>query len=158
MRGVNLTMERESVLMYRSTRNMLLEIRDENKDYYDLALNMFLDYAFDGIEPDLSKIPLVVKLFWQAAKPLIDANNKKYLNGLNGGRPRNNQDETKPKPKKNQSKTEAKGNDNENENANNNATETVTENEENTSSDSEEDRWIPYQDENGRWIVAGEES
>lgn len=153
-------MERESMLMYRSTRNMLQEIRSESKDNYDLALDMYLNYAFDGIEPDLSNIPLVIKLFWQAAKPLIDANNKKYVNGCNGGRPKNNQGKTKPKPNNNQGKTEAKGNDNVTVNAtvNNPVNNPVTENENIEISSEEEEGWIPYQDENGNWVVAGEES
>lgn len=140
---------------------MLLEIRNENKDNYDLALDMYLNYAFDGIEPDLSKVPLVIKLFWQAAKPLIDANNKKYLNGCNGGRPKENQDKTKKKPKGNQGKTEAKGNVNVTENVteNNPVNNPVTENENiDTFTSEEEEGWIPYQDENGNWIVAGKES
>lgn len=128
-------MERESILMYRSTRLMLKEIRAESKDNYDICMDMYQDYAFDGIEPDLDGKPLIIKLFWQAAKPLVDANNKNYLNGCKGGAPKGNKNNssgknqhTKPRttegqPKVNPRTTQGQGNvnDNANVNANDNA-------------------------------------
>lgn len=117
-------MERESMLMYRSTREMLLDMKKENKEQYLTALEMYMNYAFDGIEPDLSDQPLILKLFWKAAKPLIDANNRNYVNGCKGGAPsesmKGNQNarkypkQTQNKPKTNPKQTQNKGNDNDN--------------------------------------------
>ena len=129
MKGANL-MERESILMYRSTREMLLDLKREDPEQYLIALEMYMDYAFDGTEPDLSGKPLVMKLFWKAAKPLIDANNKNYINGCKGGAPsesmKGNQNarkkkQTENKPNSNPKQTQNKGNVNVNDNANANA-------------------------------------
>ena len=129
MKGVDL-MERESILMYRSTREMLLDLKREDPEQYLIALEMYMDYAFDGTEPDLSGKPLVMKLFWKAAKPLIDANNKNYINGCKGGAPsesmKGNQNarkkkQTENKPNSNPKQTQNKGNVNVNANANANA-------------------------------------
>lgn len=120
-------MERESILMYRSTRDMLLDLKDEDKEQYLFALESYMDYAFDGIEPDLSDRPLVLKLFWKATKPLIDANNKNYINGCKGGAPsesmKGNQNarkkkQTENKPNSNPKQTQNKGNVNVNDNVN----------------------------------------
>ena len=120
-------MERESILMYRSTREMLLDLKREDPEQYLIALEMYMDYAFDGTEPDLSGKPLVMKLFWKAAKPLIDANNKNYINGCKGGAPsesmKGNQNarkkkQTENKPNSNPKQTQNKGNVNVNDNDN----------------------------------------
>ena len=66
---------------------MLQDLKNESTEQYLLALESYMNYAFDGIEPDLEGQPLVLKLFWKAAKPLIDANNKNYINGCKGGAP-----------------------------------------------------------------------
>ena len=121
-------MERESMLMYRSTREMLLDMKRENKDQYLFALEIYMDYAFDGTEPDLTGQPLVMKLFWKAAKPLIDANNRNYINGCKGGAPMgNNNAKKQPKttqkqPKVNRKTTQKQGNVNVNDNVNDNDT------------------------------------
>lgn len=57
---------------------------------------------------------------FKALQPQIDANNRKFENGKKGGRPKNNQDETKPKPNNNQSITKPKPNVNVNVNVNGN--------------------------------------
>jgi hypothetical protein len=121
-------MERESILMYRSTREMLLDMKKENKEQYMTALEMYMDYAFDGTEPELNGQPLVMKLFWKAAKPLIDANNKNYINGCKGGAPTGNQNArkttqnnpktTEKQPKNNRPTTQKQGNVNDNDNVN----------------------------------------
>lgn len=118
-------MERESMLMYRSTREMLQDLKQEDEKKYLFAIEMYMDYAFDGVEPDLSDKPLVLKLFWKAAKPLIDANNRNYMNGCKGGAPsqsmkgnqnarKTNPKQTEIKPKTNPKQTQNKGNDNDN--------------------------------------------
>lgn len=109
---------------------MLLEMKEENNDHYLRALEMYMDYAFDGTEPNLTGEPLVMKLFWKAAKPLIDANNRNYINGCKGGAPMgNNNAKKQPKttqkqPKANRKTTQKQGNvnDNANDNANDNDT------------------------------------
>jgi hypothetical protein len=118
-------MERESILMYRSTREMLQDLKNESTEQYLLALESYMNYAFDGIEPDLEGQPLVLKLFWKAAKPLIDANNKNYINGCKGGAPMGNKNAkktTQKQPKNNRPTTQKQGNvnDNANDNDNNN--------------------------------------
>lgn len=113
---------------------MLLDMKRENKEQYITALEIYMDYAFDGTEPDLNGQPLVMKLFWKAAKPLIDANNKNYVNGCKGGAPKGNKNNstgknqysnkrtTQGQPKDNQTSTQGQGNDNDNVNANVNDT------------------------------------
>lgn len=109
---------------------MLLDLKREDPEQYLIALEMYMDYAFDGTEPDLSGKPLVMKLFWKAAKPLIDANNKNYINGCKGGAPsesmKGNQNarkkkQTENKPNSNPIQTQNKGNVNVNDNDNDNA-------------------------------------
>ena len=110
---------------------MLQDLKNESTEQYLLALESYMNYAFDGIEPDLEGQPLVLKLFWKAAKPLIDANNKNYINGCKGGAPsesmKGNQNarknkQTQNKPNSNRKQTQNKGNvnDNANDNDNNN--------------------------------------
>ena len=111
---------------------MLLDLKEENEEQYLFALESYMNYAFDGVEPDLGNKSLVLKLFWKAAKPLIDANNKNYVNGCKGGAPsesmkgnqnaRKKQNQTQNKPKTNRNQTQNKGNDNVNDNANANDT------------------------------------
>jgi len=167
------------MLMYRSTREMLLDLKKENREQYLSALEMYMDYAFDGIEPDLSSKPLVMKMFWKASKPLIDANNRNYVNGCKGGAPvGNNNAKKQPKttqkqPRVNSKTTQKQGNDNDNakdnvnvhahakDNANDNVNDNDNENinkEINTDITDEDDGWIvPYKDENGNWITSGKE-
>lgn len=110
---------------------MLLDLRKENREQYIQAMEMYMNYAFDGEEPDLTDEPLVMKMFWTAAKPLIDANNKNYINGCKGGAPagnknakkstENNQKQpktTQKQPRVNSKTTQKQGNDNVNDNVN----------------------------------------
>ena len=114
------------MLMYRSTRDMLLDMKKENNEQYVLALEIYMNYAFDGTEPDLSGQPLVMKLFWKAAKPLIDANNRNYVNGCKGGAPIGNNNAkkqsktTQKQPEVNSKTTQKQGNDNVNDNVKDN--------------------------------------
>ena len=107
---------------------MLLDMKKENEEQYLFALEIYMDYAFDGIEPDLTGQPLVMKLFWKAAKPLIDANNKNYVNGCKGGAPIGNSNAkkqpktTQKQPRNNRKTTQKQGNDNVNDNVNDNDT------------------------------------
>ncbi len=65
-------------------------------------------YALDGQKDDLSG---AISGMFQLIKPQIDANNKRYENGLKGGRPKN-QSITKAKPNNNQTITKQKPNNN----------------------------------------------
>ena len=76
-------------------------------------------YALDEIEPE--DLPGMAEVVFTLLKPQLDANLRKYENGLKGGRPskpNGNQTETKAKPKRNQTETKPKPNDNVNDNDN----------------------------------------
>ena len=101
-------MKRDSVVIYRDLFEGLKSVPERS---YKRVMNAVLAYAMDGIEPKLTGLEHA--LFLQT-KGKIDANNLKYENGKQGGRPRN-QTETKDKPKDNQEETETKPNDNQTE-------------------------------------------
>ena len=85
-------------------------------------------YALDEIEPE--DLPGMAEVVFTLLKPQLDANLRKYENGLKGGRPskpNGNQTETKAKPKRNQTETKPKPNDNENDNVNVNENDNVNE-------------------------------
>lgn len=120
---------------------MLMDLKREDPEQYMTAIEMYMDYAFDGTEPELSGKSLVTKLFWKASKPLIDANNKNYVNGCKGGaptgnqnarkttqnQPKNNRKTTEKQPKDNPSSTQKQGNVNVNVNENANVSVNVDE-------------------------------
>lgn len=116
---------------------MLMDLKREDPEQYMTAIEMYMDYAFDGTEPELSGKSLVTKLFWKASKPLIDANNKNYVNGCKGGAPtgnqnarkttKNNPKTTEKQPKDNPSSTQKQRNVNENVNENANVSVNVDE-------------------------------
>ena len=74
-------------------------------------------YALDGIEPE--DIPGMAEVVFTLLKPQLDANLRKYENGLKGGRP--------SKPNRNQTETKPKPNDNVNDNVNVNENDNVNE-------------------------------
>ncbi len=111
-------MERESFIFYASFYNAIKEIPNENQLKVYQAITNF---ALNGVEPtDLNGIEKAVFIL---VKPQIIANNKRYINGCGGGRPKkeektkkkntkkNNGYENK-KPNQNQSETETKPNEN----------------------------------------------
>lgn len=104
---------RESMVFYKS---FLVSIRLLPKKYQLQFYNALFDYSFDGVLPE--NLPGGAAALFNALKPQIDANNRKFENGKKGGRPKRNQDETKPKPNNNQSKTKVKPNEYANEYAN----------------------------------------
>ena len=86
-----------------------------NDSQFRELINAICQYALDSKEPDLNG---VVSGMFQLIKPQIDANNKRYENGLKGGRPKkpnDNQTETKQKPNHNQTITKQKPNNNQSE-------------------------------------------
>lgn len=100
---------RESMVFYRS---FFEAVKGLDAELYKEILNATFAYAMDDEIPTLS--PIANALF-QAFKPQIDANNRRYENGCKGGRPI-----TKTKPNNNQTITKVKPNDNDNENVNDN--------------------------------------
>lgn len=109
---------RDSCIFYRS----FLDAIELLPKKYQLSFFMALfNYALND-EPPKNLAGSAAALF-KALQPQLDANTRKYENGCKGGRPKNNQDETKPKPKHNQTETKPKRNVNDNENVNVNVNE-----------------------------------
>lgn len=109
-------MERESFIFYASFYQAIKEIPNENQLKVYQAITNF---ALTGTEPtDLNGIEKAVFIL---VKPQIIANNKRYENGCNGGRPRkktNGYENKKPNNNQNITKPKPNVNDNENENDN----------------------------------------
>ena len=111
---------RDSMVFYKS---FLASIRLLPKKHQLQFYNALFDYGFDGVEP--SGLPGGAAALFNALKPQVDANNRKYENGKKGGRPKINQDETKPKPNDNQTETKVEPNENVNVNVNSNVNKNV---------------------------------
>lgn len=103
---------RDSVVFYRSFWEAIEDLPEAE---FKQAITALMQYALNEIEPEVSG---VAKTFFRMAKPQVDANNKRYQNGSRGGRPRNNQTETKPKPNNNQTETKPEPNEKEKEKEN----------------------------------------
>lgn len=72
----------ESFVFYRSFRDAIEEMTDENKLATLLAI---CDYALYGVEPDLKDA--MSRAVFTVARPSIDANKARRDNGKKGGRP-----------------------------------------------------------------------
>lgn len=105
-------MERDSFIFYRSFHEAIKCLSDEEAVKCFRAITT---YALDGEEIEIDG---AAKAIFITVKPQIDANNRKYLNGLKGGKPKHNQSVTKTEPKRNQEETKAEPNVNENDNDN----------------------------------------
>lgn len=111
-------MKRDSFVFYRSFYEATKELPEQEQL---IVYNTIIEYALNGIELETQGISRAI---FALVKPQIDANTKRYENGLKGGRkPKQNQEETKKEPKGNRKKTKTKANDNENANVNVNANE-----------------------------------
>lgn len=112
-------MERDSFVFYRSWLEAIENLPRDMQGDALLAITryaIFGDASADGLKP-------IAKAMLTMAKPQIDVNNQRYVNGCGGGRktksePNGNQTETKRKPKSNQNKTKPEPNENVNENDN----------------------------------------
>ncbi len=116
------------MVIYRSFVEAIDLLSDEDAGRLYKAITK---YALDDITPTFEGC---LQGYFSLIKPQIDANNKRYENGLKGGRPpkpkdnqtitnikpKLNQNKTKIKPNDNQNKTKQKPNENENENENEN--------------------------------------
>ena len=96
---------RDSVVFYRSFWEAIEDLPEAD---FKQAVTALMQYSLDGMEPDVSG---AAKTFFRMAKPQVDANNKRYLNGTKGGKsktkdePKPNQKVTKTEPKQNQDAT-----------------------------------------------------
>lgn len=82
-------MTRDSFIFYRSFFEAVDELNPkEQAKTYRAIINFALN------EEEETKISGISKMIYSMAKPLIEANNKKYRNGKKGGRPK---DEDSPK-------------------------------------------------------------
>lgn len=71
--------KRDSFVFYRSFRDAVQQIdKDDQLEVY----KAIIDYALDGVEPQLSG---TAKIIWTFVQPLLDANWRKYINGCKGG-------------------------------------------------------------------------
>ena len=100
---------RDSFVMYRSFWEAIKELPDEQ---LSASIKAIANYALYGEEENING---VAKSIFIMAKPQIDANNKRYLNGTKGGR-----STTKTKPSDNQTITKDEPNENDNVNDNEN--------------------------------------
>lgn len=88
-------MTRDGFVFYRSFYEALKCLPPEE---FKKCMVAILEYGLNGIKPETDGFE---KSIYLMAKPQIDKNNKRYLNGTKGGRP-----ETKLKPNDNQTETE----------------------------------------------------
>jgi len=113
---------RDSFVFYRSFQRSIqhLEASEQLEVYHAI-----IAYALDQVEPELTRYSQAV---WEAIKPQIAANQRKYEAGLRGGKPKANQDLTIPEPSPNLMYND-NGNDNENVNEKENEKDNEKENE-----------------------------
>lgn len=123
-------MERDSCIFYRSFFEVIEDVPDVRVRYD--CYKMLMDYSLNGIEPVKPKG--ILKAIWTLAKPQLDANWRRYTNGLKGaehgikgaeygkfgGAPKGNQNARKNNPPNNGANNRPNGNDNINGNGNDN--------------------------------------
>ena len=98
-------MERDGFVFYRSFYEGIKELpRDIQGD----VLTAIMEYGLNGVTTD--NLKPFAKAMFALIRPQIDANNQRFANGKNGGRPKktddeNNQTVTEQKPNNNQTET-----------------------------------------------------
>lgn len=102
---------RDSFIFYRSFFETIQKLN--KRDRLSLV-EAICNYALNDIEPEC--LTGTGDAVFTLLKPQLDANTRKYENGLKGGRPK----ETKQKPKQNQTISKPKRNVNDNDNVNDN--------------------------------------
>ncbi|WP_407475229.1 DUF6291 domain-containing protein [Elizabethkingia anophelis] len=91
-------MQRDSFIFYRSFYEAIKELP---RDIQGEVLTTIMEYGLEGVTTD--NLKPVARAIFTLIKPILDANNQRFVNGSKGGRkPSNNQDETENKPKCNQ--------------------------------------------------------
>ncbi|MDV4026196.1 hypothetical protein CMT52_17840 [Elizabethkingia anophelis] len=94
-------MQRDSFIFYRSFYEAIKELP---RDIQGEVLTTIMEYGLEGVTTD--NLKPVARAIFTLIKPILDANNQRFVNGSKGGRkPSNNQDETENKPKGNQEET-----------------------------------------------------
>lgn len=107
-------MKRESFIFYKSFYESIKELDPlDQVQIYDAIFK----YQFEAEEIELKGI---CKSIFTLIIPQLEANNKRYLNGLKGGAPKGNRNATKKQPKNNLELTKKQPNENVNENDNEN--------------------------------------
>lgn len=107
-------MKRESFVFYKSFYDSIKELDPTDQvQIYDAIFK----YQFEAEEPKLKGI---CKSIFTLIIPQLEANNKRYLNGLKGGAPKGNKNATKKQPKNNLDLTKKQPNVNDNDNVNDN--------------------------------------
>ena len=87
-------MERDSMVFYRSFYEAIVDLTDVELAQ---AFRAIAEYGLNGVEIECSGS---AKVALKMAKPQIDKNNKRYLNGIKGGRPTDKTEEEKEELKK----------------------------------------------------------
>ena len=106
--------EREQFTFYASFAKSIRRIRKAADRA--AAYDAIVDYALNGIEPDLEKLPDIAAVVFEVSKPVLDASRRKAENGKKGGKAeadeKQEQPESKPEaresPKQTGSKPEAR--------------------------------------------------
>ena len=80
-------MTRDSMVLFRSMTNSLRKLEPDD---FMLIMLSIVDYSMDDIEPEFNDVTLGA--LWEAFRPQIDANKRKFEaqleNGKKGGRPK----------------------------------------------------------------------
>ena len=108
-----MTTKRDSIVVYRSFYEAAKALTD--KEELELYRAIF-EFGLDHKNAEMG--PMAAAMF-KLIKPQLEANYKKWQNGMRGGRPK--QEESKDKPKDNQKETKPEPNENVNVNDNDNA-------------------------------------
>ena len=107
-----MTTKRDSIVVYRSFYEAAKALTD--KEELELYRAIF-EFGLDHKNAEMG--PMAAAMF-KLIKPQLEANYKKWQNGMRGGRPK--QEESKDKPKDNQKETKDEPNENVNVNVNDN--------------------------------------
>ena len=108
-----MTTKRDSIVVYRSFYEAAKALTD--KEELELYRAIF-EFGLDHKNAEMG--PMAAAMF-KLIKPQLEANYKKWQNGMRGGRPK--QSESEQEPKDNQKETKDEPNENENVNDNDNA-------------------------------------
>ena len=110
---------KDSFIVYRSFHVAISALSDEDRL---LLYDAIFEYGLNHKEIDLEKLP---KAMFTLIKPQLQANYRKWQNGLMGGRPTKNQSESNEEPNENHNESKQERNANANANVKENAKENV---------------------------------
>jgi hypothetical protein len=78
-------MIRDSFVFYKSYFDAIEQLKEKEQL---MTYRAICDYALNGVET--TELDGISGIIYTMAKPIIDSNNKKYKNGVKGGRPNDN--------------------------------------------------------------------